>query len=102
MNREKKAILDATPGRLLLEEFLEPYSLSQSELARRTGLPRSTVNEIVKGKRPITAATAFVLGTFFRMDPQFWINLQSRYDLRLVQFGSAKEILARIQPLVAG
>ena len=102
MNREKKAILDTTPGRLLLEEFLEPYSLSQSELARRTGLPRSTVNEIVKGKRPITAETAFVLGTFFRMDPQFWINLQSRYDLRLVQFGSAKEILARIQPLVAG
>ena len=46
MNREKKAILDATPGRLLLEEFLEPYSLSQSELARRTGLPRSTVNII--------------------------------------------------------
>ena len=102
MNREQKAILNATPGRLLLEEFLQPYGLSQSELARRTGLPRSTVNEIVKGKRPITAETAFVLGTFFGMDPQFWINLQSRYDLRVVQFGSAKTILARVQPLVVG
>lgn len=101
MNREQKAILAATPGRLLLEEFLEPHGLSQSELSRRTGLPRSTVNEIVKGKRPITAETAFVLGTFFGVDPQFWINLQSRYELRLVQFGKARAILARVRPLAS-
>ena len=99
MNREQKAILAATPGRVLLEEFLEPHGLSQSELSHRTGLPRSTVNEIVKGKRPITAETAFILGTFFGIEPQFWINLQSRYDLRLVQFQKARAILKRIQPL---
>lgn len=99
MNREQKAILNATPGRMLLEEFLDPLGVSQSELSRRTGLPRSTVNEIVKGKRPITAETAFVLGTFFGMDPQFWINLQSRHDLWVVRFEKAPAILARVQPL---
>ena len=100
MTREQKAILAATPGRLLMEEFLDAHQLSQSELSRRTGIPRSTINEIIKGKRPINAEIAFTLGTFFGMDPQFWINLQTRYDLRLVQFGRAKSIRARVQPLV--
>lgn len=101
MTREQNAILAATPGRLLQEEFLEPHQLSQSELSRRTGIPRSTINEIIKGKRPITAETAFTLGTFFGMDPQFWINLQSRYDLRVVQIEKAAVIRARVQPMVA-
>ncbi len=100
MTREQKAILAATPGRMLQEEFLEPHALSQSELSRRTGIPRSTINEIIKGKRPITAETAFILGTFFGTDPQFWINFQSRYDLRLVQFKHAAAIRARVRPLV--
>ena len=99
MTREQKIILAATPGRLLQEEFLEPHQLSQSELSRRTGIPRSTINEIIKGKRSINAETAFIFGTFFKMDPQFWINLQSRYDLRLVQFENAARIRARVQPL---
>lgn len=59
MTREQKAILAATPGRLLQEEFIEAHQLSQSELSRRTGIPRSSINEIVKGKRAITAETAF-------------------------------------------
>jgi addiction module HigA family antidote len=101
MTREEKAIVAATPGRLLKEEFLDAHQLSQSELSRRTGIPRSTINEIIKGKRPINAEIAFTLGTFFSMDPQFWINLQSRYDLRLVQFHRAKSIQGRVQPLVA-
>jgi antitoxin HigA-1 len=101
MTREQKAILAVTPGRLLKEEFLDAYQLSQSELYRRTGIPRSTINEIVKGKRAINAEVAFTLGTFFGMDPQFWINLQSRYDLRVVQFQHASAIRARVKPLVA-
>lgn len=101
MTREQKTILAATPGRLLQEEFIEALHLSQSELSRRTGIPRSSINEIVKGKRAITAQTAFILGTFFGMDPQFWINLQSRYDLRLVQIQQAAAIRARVQPLVS-
>jgi addiction module HigA family antidote len=101
MTREQKAILSATPGLLLKEEFLDAHDLSQSELSRRTGIPRSTINEIVKGKRAINAEVAYTLGTFFGMDPQFWINLQSRYDLRVVQFQRATAIRARVKPLVA-
>jgi addiction module HigA family antidote len=101
MTREQKAILAATPGRLLKEEFLDAHQLSQSELSRRTGIPRSTVNEIIKGKRPISAEVAFTLGMFFGMDPQFWINLQSRHDLRVVQFERAAAIRARVKPLIA-
>lgn len=100
MTREEEAILAATPGRVLAEEFLAGHQLSQSELSRRTGIPRSTVNEIIKGKRPINAEIAFTLGTFFGIDPQFWINLQSRYDLRCVQIKRAESILARVQPLI--
>lgn len=100
MTREQKAILAATPGRLLKEDFLDAHQLSQSELSRRTGIPRSSINEIIKGKRAITAEVAFTLGTFFSMDPQFWINLQSCYDLRLVLFERGRSIQARVQPLV--
>jgi addiction module HigA family antidote len=99
MNREQKAILASTPGHILKQEFLDAFGISQAELSKRTGIPRSTVNEIIKGKRPIHAETAFALGLFFRMEPQFWINLQSRYDMRRVEFGKAAEIRARVQPL---
>ena len=99
MTAEQSAILASTPGRILDQEFLQPFQLSQAELARRTGIPRSTINEIIKGKRPIQAEVAYALGLFFRMDPQFWINLQSRYDMRRVEFGKADDIRARVQPL---
>jgi addiction module HigA family antidote len=99
MNREQQAILASTPGQILKQEFLDGFGLSQTELSRRTGIPRSTINEIIKGKRPIQAETAFALGLFFRMDPQFWINLQSRYDLRRVELEKAASIRARVQPL---
>lgn len=61
----------------------------------------STLNEIIKGKRPINAEIAFTFGTFFSMEPQFWANLQSRHNLRLVQIQRAAIIRARVQPWVA-
>jgi antitoxin HigA-1 len=99
MTAEQKAILASTPGRILEQEFLKEFGLSQAELSRRTGIPRSTINEIIKRGRPIHAEVAYALGLFFRMDPQFWINLQSRYDMRQVEFGKASEIRSRVQPL---
>ena len=69
------------PGKILLEEFLEPMGISQYRLAKDTSVPPRRINEIVHQKRAITADTALRLGMFFDMSPQFWMNLQSRYDL---------------------
>jgi addiction module HigA family antidote len=97
--KTKPPILRATPGRILQEEFLDGFGLSQAEVSLRTGISRTTLNEIIKGKRPIRAETAFILGTFFGMNPQFWINLQSQYDLRVIEVEKAARIRARVQPL---
>lgn len=93
------AILRATPGRILKEEFLEGFGLSQAQLSKRTGIPPSTLNEIIKGKRAINAETAFALGAFFGMSGQFWLNLQSQHELRRVELEHAPRIRARVQPL---
>lgn len=73
------------PGTILLEEFLQPMNLSQYRLAKDTSVPARRINEIVHGKRSITADTALRLGKFFNMTPQFWMNLQSRYDLEVAE-----------------
>ena len=69
------------PGRILLEELLEPLGLSQYRLAKDIGVPARRINEIVQGKRAVTADTALRLGRYFNMSPEFWLNLQTRYDL---------------------
>jgi len=73
------------PGTILLEEFLLPMAISQYRLAKNTSVPARRINEIVHGKRSITADTALRLGKFFNMTPQFWMNLQSRYDLEVAE-----------------
>ena len=69
------------PGEILLEEFLKPMGLSQNHLARKLGISPRRINEIVLGKRRITADTALRLGRFFNMSPQFWLGLQMDYEL---------------------
>ena len=71
------------PGEILKEEFLDPMALSQYRLAKDISVPPRRINEIVHGKRAITADTALRLGRFFGMSPQFWINLQTHYDLEI-------------------
>ncbi len=71
------------PGEILIEEFLKPMRLSQYRLAKDISVPPRRINEIVHGKRSISADTALRLGRFFGMSPQFWLNLQTRYDLEL-------------------
>jgi len=69
------------PGEILLEEFLLPMKITQSRLAKETGIGSQTVNEIVQGKRSITPNTALRLSLYFSLSERFWLNLQSRYDL---------------------
>ena len=73
------------PGEILMEEFLEPMGISQYRLAKDISVPPRRINEIVHGKRSITADTALRLGRFFDMSPQFWLNLQTRYDLEITE-----------------
>ncbi len=82
---KKKDMAPIHPGTILLEEFLQPLGISQYRLAKDTSVPARRINEIVHGKRSITADTALRLGKFFNMTPQFWMNLQGRYDLEVAE-----------------
>lgn len=69
------------PGEVLLEEFLEPLGLSQYRVAKDINVPPRRINEIVHGKRAVTADTALRLARYFGTSPRFWLNLQTQYDL---------------------
>jgi addiction module HigA family antidote len=71
------------PGEILLEEFLKPFGISQYKIAKDINVPARRINEIVHGDRAITADTALRLGKFFGNSPEFWLNLQSRYELEV-------------------
>ena len=73
------------PGDILKEEFLDEMGITQYRLSKDINVPARRINEIVQGKRSITADTALRLGRYFGMSPQFWINLQSHYDLEKQQ-----------------
>ena len=73
------------PGIILLEEFLEPMGISQNKLARTMNVPSGRINEIVKGKRSITAETSLLLGKALGMSEKFWLNLQVDYDFRMAR-----------------
>ena len=86
------------PGEILMEEFLGPMGVTQHRLAVSIGVPPRRINEIVHGKRRITADTALRLGRYFGMSAQFWINLQSHYDLE-VERDALGDTLDDIEPL---
>ena len=73
------------PGEILQKEFLEPMDLSQNRLALALGVPARRINEIVLGKRGITAETALRLARYFKMPPQFWLGLQMDYELDVAE-----------------
>lgn len=76
-----KKIPPIHPGEILMEEFLLPFAISQYRLAKDIDVAPRRINEIIHGTRAITADTALRLGKYFRTSPQFWLNLQSHYDL---------------------
>jgi addiction module HigA family antidote len=73
------------PGKILLQEFLEPMSLTQAALARALAIPLNRVNELVRGKRGITPETALLLAGYFKNSAEFWMNLQTTHDLSRVR-----------------
>jgi len=77
----KKKLYPVHPGGVLLEEFLKPMGISQNKLALSIGVPPRRINEIVLGKRGISADTALRLARFFSTSAEFWLGLQSQYDL---------------------
>ena len=85
MKTKPKLLPLVAPGEILTEEFLGPLGLTEYRLAKDIGVPPRRINEIVHGKRGITADTAIRLSQYFGNSPQFWLNLQADYDLRRMQ-----------------
>lgn len=88
------------PGEVLMEDFIKGFDITQHKLAVDIEVPPRRINEIVHGKRAITADTALRLGRYFGIESQFWLNLQSRYDLEKAQSAVAEQ-LDKIVPIVA-
>lgn len=86
------------PGEVLMEDFIAPLGITQNKVALAVGVPPRRINEIVHGKRRITADTALRLARYFGTTDLFWINLQNRYDLE-VEKDALGDVLDRIQPL---
>jgi addiction module HigA family antidote len=87
------------PGDVLLEEFIKPMNLSQNRLALDIGVDGRRINEIVLGKRAITANTALRLARFFGNSPQFWMGLQTQYDLDVAEDQLGKRLDREVRPL---
>lgn len=98
---KSKFLANITPGEILEEEFLRPMGITQYRLAKDTSVPSRRINEIVKGERAITADTALRLGKYFGMSPQFWLNLQSHYDLEREQKRLGKRLEIEVKTRVA-
>ena len=89
-----------TPGEILLEEFMEPYNLTQTKLAELTGITRRRINEIIKGKRAITPDTALRFAKLFNVSPDYWLNLQTKINLWIaLQKKVEQEAIRRIKTL---
>lgn len=93
-------LINPHPGEILFEEFLKPMKLSQNKLAMELRVPCHRINEIVHGRRGITADTALRLSCFFKTTPDFWMNLQQRYDLVAAREELGHE-LKRIHPVLS-
>jgi antitoxin HigA-1 len=96
-----KRLSPVHPGEILLEDFLRPLGISQYRLAKDIGVPQRRIGEIVQGKRAISADTALRLGRFFRMEAQFWMNVQALYDLEVARDLLGRRLDAEVRPRAA-
>ncbi len=88
-----------TPGEILREDFMEPMGISINRLSRDIAVPPNRISEIVNGKRGLSADTALRLERYFGVEAQFWMNLQSEYDLRIMKRKIGHDIERRIIPV---
>ncbi len=89
-------LVEIHPGEILLEDFMKPLGITARQLAADIDVSPSRISELVNGHRPITADTALRLGLFFSMEPRFWLNLQTEYDMRI----AASTLQAKIAPRI--
>ncbi len=97
----KKDLTPVHPGEILQTEFLDPMGISQNKLAMALHVPARRINEIVLGKRGITADTALRLARYFGMSPQFWLGLQMDYELDVAEDAVEERIEKEIRPMSA-
>lgn len=95
---KKRDFTPIHPGELLVSEFLGPLGISQYRLAKDIGVTPRRINEIVHGRRSISADTALRLSRFFSMEAQFWLNLQARYDIEVAQAELHDKIVREVRP----
>lgn len=94
-----KRLKPVHPGEILLKEFIEPYGITQYRVAKDIKVDPRRINEVVLGRRVITVDTALRLGLYFGTSPQFWLNLQSRYELELLEDKSKRRLTREVTPL---
>ena len=94
----EKRMAPVHPGEILLEQFLKPLALSQNKLALEISVPPRRINEIVKGRRRVTADTAMRLARFFKMTPEYWMGLQADYDLDIARDALEEKIKHEVRP----
>lgn len=87
-----------SPGQILLGQFMQPMGISQSRMARDIDVPVTRLNSIINGKRAITVDTALRLGTYFNVDPRWWLNMQMQYELEIAEDNGWPEAKKRIRP----
>ncbi len=97
----KKTLEPIHPGEILLEDFLQPLEISQYALAKAISVPARRINEIVQGKRGITADTALRLGRYFGVSAESWMNLQAHYDLEVAELTLGKRLDEEVEPRAA-
>jgi addiction module HigA family antidote len=92
-----KLLEEIHPGEILLADFMKPLGISARRLSADIDVSPSRINEVVKGTRPITADTAVRLGIYFGMEPRFWLQLQTEYDMRVAARELKRKIARRIR-----
>ena len=89
------------PGAVLLADFIEPMGITRYRVAKAIGVQQRRIDEICAGERAITADTAVRLGLAFDIDPQFWLHLQTQYDIEVIQRNQGPALASTVQPLAA-